>query len=104
VSLSARRLAAAGVLLLASATLALAALGGRELTENASTVRVLRSDLVWNAEVEGELASRERVDVGPPPVPNTEFKLAFLADEGAEVAQGDVLLRFDTQLLEPRLQ
>lgn len=101
---SPRRLAIGGLGALALAGVALGAMSGRELPVDAPTARAVRADLVWVAEVEGELASRERVDVGPPPVANTEFKLAFLAPEGAEVKRGEPLLRFDTQILEQRLQ
>ena len=101
--LPARR-ALGGGALVALALLGVAVLPGRDLPEDATTTPAVQADLVWTAEVEGELASRERVDVGPPPVANTEFKLAFLAAEGAEVERGETLLRFDTQLLEQRLQ
>lgn len=98
------RVALAALGAAAAAGLSAAVLGGRELPEDATPARVVRGDLVWTAEVEGELASRRRVELGPPPVPNVQFKLAYLAPEGAEVESGEVLLRFDTQLLEQRLQ
>jgi hypothetical protein len=61
---------------------------------------VTRGDLVLGVEVEGELAAVRSTQIGVPPVSETEFKIAFLAPEGASVKKGEPILRFDTDTLE----
>jgi HlyD family secretion protein len=60
---------------------------------------VKRADLVLGVEVEGELVAVRSTPIGVPPVTETEFKIAFLAQEGATVKQGDPVLGFDTETL-----
>jgi HlyD family secretion protein len=63
-------------------------------------VAVTRADLVLTVDVEGELEAVRTRDIGCPPVPEVEFKIAFMAPEGTDVKTGDPLLRFDTEALE----
>jgi multidrug efflux pump subunit AcrA (membrane-fusion protein) len=63
-------------------------------------VTVTRGDLVLTVDVEGELEAVRSRDLSCPMVPETEFKIAFMAPEGSEVKQGDPVLRFDTEALE----
>jgi HlyD family secretion protein len=63
-------------------------------------VEVERGDLVLTVEVEGELEAVRSRDIGCPPIPEVEFKIAFMAAEGTEVKEGDPVLRFDTEALE----
>jgi HlyD family secretion protein len=61
---------------------------------------VKRGDLVLGVEVDGELVAVRSRTIGVPPVTETEFKIAFLAPEGASVKKGEPILRFDTDTLE----
>ena len=61
---------------------------------------VKRGDLVLGVEVEGELVAVRSKEIGVPAVSETEFKIAFLAPEGATVRKGEPILRFDTDTLE----
>jgi HlyD family secretion protein len=66
-------------------------------------VTVARGDLVLSVELEGELAAVHSTEIGVPPVAETEFKIAFLAAEGAAIRKGDSILRFDTEPLDRQL-
>jgi len=68
--------------------------------ETGAPVTVTRGDLVLTVDVEGELEAVRSREIGCPPVPEVEFKLAFMAQEGTEVKEGDPVLRFDTEALE----
>jgi multidrug efflux pump subunit AcrA (membrane-fusion protein) len=68
--------------------------------ETGAPVTVTRGDLVLTVDVEGELEAVRSREIGCPPVPEVEFKLAFMAPEGTEVKEGDPVLRFDTEALE----
>jgi HlyD family secretion protein len=81
---------------------ALAALRGSGPDE-ANIVTVKREDLLLGVDVEGELAAERSVEIGPPAVVEVEFKIAFLAPEGAEVKKGTALVGFDTEALERQL-
>ena len=84
---------------LAAAALVLLALRPTR-AEVGTPLPVKRGDLVLGVEVEGELVAVRSRDIGVPPVTETEFKIAFLAAEGASVKKGEPLLRFDTDTLE----
>jgi HlyD family secretion protein len=84
---------------LAAAALVLLALRPTR-AEVGTPLPVKRGDLVLGVEVEGELVAVRSRDIGVPPVTETEFKIAFLAAEGASVRKGEPLLRFDTDTLE----
>jgi multidrug resistance efflux pump len=87
------------VILLLLSLLVLAAL--RPSRGDAATpVEVVRDDLVLTVDVEGELEAVRSRDIGCPPIPEVEFKIAFMAPEGTEVKEGDPVLRFDTEALE----
>jgi len=83
--------------------LALAALLFLPLRPRRATVGtplpVKRGDLVMGVEVEGELVAVRSQPIGVPPVAETEFKISFLAPEGAAVKKGDPILGFDTETL-----
>lgn len=64
-----------------------------------ASVAVKREDLVMRVEVEGELAAVRSTPIGPPPVSDVEFKIAFMAAEGTSVKKGDSLMGFDTEAL-----
>ena len=63
-------------------------------------VTVTRGDLVLTVDVDGELEAVRSREIGCPPIPEVEFKIAFMAPEGTEVKEGDPVLRFDTEALE----
>lgn len=68
-------------------------------------LRVRRGDLVLSAEVSGTLEAVDSHLLGPPSVPYMwNYKISFLAPEGAEVEAGTPVLRFDTSELQRRLQ
>lgn len=85
------------------ALLGLAAVQGRQ-DDLPDPIRVRREDLVLTVEVEGELAAVRSVEIGAPPVAETEFKIGFLAPEGSEVKKGQPVLGFDTEPLTRLLQ
>jgi HlyD family secretion protein len=68
-----------------------------------SPVAATRGDLVLTVEVDGELKAIRSTEIGVPPVTEVEFKIAFMAPEGASVRKGDSLLRFDTEALDRQL-
>ena len=63
-------------------------------------MEVVRGDLVLTVDVEGELEAVRTRDLGCPPIPEVEFKIAFMAPEGTEVKEGEPVLRFDTEALQ----
>ncbi len=73
-------------------------------TDSLAELRASVDDLVLSVEVEGELAAVRAVELGPPAVEDTEFKISFLARESQRVRRGEPVLVFDTQALERRLQ
>jgi hypothetical protein len=97
------RRAAALVLLASSLGLAPLLLAGRTSARVATPLPVKRADLVLTVEVEGELVAVRSTEIGVPPVAEVDFKIAFLAPEGAPVKKGDSVLRFDTEMLERQL-
>jgi HlyD family secretion protein len=68
--------------------------------ETGAPVTVTRGDLVLTVDVEGELEAVRSREIGCPPIPEVEFKIAFMAPEGTEVKEGDPVLRFDTEALD----
>ena len=60
--------------------------------------------LLQTVDVEGEIAATTSLDLGPPMVPDMwDFKIAFLADEGASVKRGQPVVRFDPAPLQRQL-
>lgn len=65
---------------------------------------VRREDLVVGAEVSGTLDSVESALLGPPQIASLwDYKISFLAPEGAAVRKGEPVLGFDTSELETTL-
>ncbi len=65
---------------------------------------VRREDLVVGVEVSGTLDAVASASLGPPPVLSQwDFKIAFMAPEGAMVQKGQPVLGFDTSELETTL-
>ena len=68
-------------------------------------VRTIRGDLPLSVEVTGTLQAVESDRLGPPVVAGMwEFKIAFLAPEGAKVKQGQPVLGFDASSLQRDLE
>ena len=78
-------------------------LSGRARARVATPLPVKKADLVLTVEVEGELVAVRSTEIGVPPVAEVDFKIAFLASEGAPIKKGDSILRFDTEMLERQL-
>jgi HlyD family secretion protein len=71
----------------------------------AGSLRVERGDLVVAVEVTGTLRAAESSTLGPPQIRDVwQFKIAMMAEEGAEVTAGQPILAFDTSELQQRLQ
>jgi multidrug efflux pump subunit AcrA (membrane-fusion protein) len=92
--------------LLLAAAMALTSLScgtGAAKTEDVATVR--RDDLTLGVDVTGTLRAVESDLLGPPPIPDVwDFKIAFMAPEGATVKKGDQVLGFDDTELVHALQ
>lgn len=66
---------------------------------------VRKDDLVLGVEVTGSLRAAEADILGPPAIPDIwDFKISFMAPEGALVKKGDMVLRFDDTDLTHKLQ
>lgn len=73
--------------------------------DEGAVVRVRRGDLALTAEAIGTLDAIESAELGPPAIADVwDFKIAFLAPEGAEVRAGQPVLGFDTSQLERDLE
>jgi HlyD family secretion protein len=98
-------LALVGVIL-AAALFGLWAFAGRGPAAGADDwAEVHREDLVLGVAVTGTLSATESVALGPPQLPDMwNYKISFMAPEGAEVRQGQPVLGFDTAELDTRLQ
>jgi multidrug efflux pump subunit AcrA (membrane-fusion protein) len=67
-------------------------------------LQVRRADLSLTLPVTGSLEAVESTRLGPPVVPDTwDFKISFLAPEGAQVRPGQPVVGFDTSQLEQKL-
>ncbi len=79
-------------------------LGSCGTGEPDDTVVVKREDLVLGVDVTGTLRAVETRSYGAPVVGDVwDFKITFMAPEGAEAKAGSVVLRFDTGDLEHKL-
>ncbi|HET9210062.1 MAG TPA: efflux RND transporter periplasmic adaptor subunit [Thermoanaerobaculia bacterium] len=98
------RFAASGVLLIA-ALLGLWLVAGRAgASATGDWAEVRHEDLVIGVPVAGTLASVQSVRIGPPQVEDIwDFKISFMAPEGAQVREGQPVLGFDTSELERQL-
>ena len=101
-SVASRRLRR-GVLLLAALAVVVVvgfAAVGRD-ADRAGWTEVRRDDLPIEVEITGELKAVLSSFVGPPPLNDVwDFKIAFLAPEGALVKEGQQVLAFDASELE----
>jgi HlyD family secretion protein len=81
------------------------AAGGIGTTGEDEWAEVHREDLVTGVEVAGTLSAVDSAVLGPPQIEDMwNYKIAFLAPEGAEVRQGQPVVGFDTSELEAKLQ
>jgi HlyD family secretion protein len=96
------RMAASGGALLILVGLVLWFVAGRaSATAAGGWTEVRREDLVIGAPVSGTLASVQSVRIGPPQIQEVwDYKIAFMAPEGAQVRAGEPVLGFDTSELE----
>lgn len=70
-----------------------------------ATVTLTRGDLAISAEVEGVVEAVDPATLGPPAVPGIwNYRISFLAPEGAEVREGEPVLAFDAEELQGRLR
>ena len=97
--LSRRRILVLLGLLLVAAAAVWARAGWRSAADVLTPVKAAREDLVLTVDVDGELAAVRSTDIGAPPVTEVEFKISFLAPEGAAVKTGQPILGFDTEAL-----
>ncbi len=72
---------------------------------NARTARAERRDLVLTVGLKGELAALDAEAIGPVKLPEVwDYRIAFLAPEGALVKKGQPVLGFDTTSLKQQLE
>jgi hypothetical protein len=73
--------------------------------QGGDTATIERGPLVVEVDVSGTLRAVDSDSVGPPAVPGVwDYKIAMLAEEGAEVKEGEPVLAFDTSDLNRRLE
>jgi HlyD family secretion protein len=96
---------AAGGALLAAAVLGLWLVAGRAgATATGDWAEVRHEDLVIGVPVAGTLSSVQSVRIGPPQISQIwDYKISFMAPEGAQVKAGQPVLGFDTSELERQL-
>jgi len=87
----------------AAIVIALLAACGQHV-EELQLVEIKRADLVIGVAVEGELEAIDSTDIKPPNVDRWDFKVSFLADDGADIKAGEPLVAFDTSELERELE
>ena len=69
-----------------------------------ATAAARRDVLVQTVDVEGDIVAAGSLDLGPPMVPDMwDYKIAFLAEEGANVKSGQPVVRFDPGTLQRQL-
>ncbi|MEO6194059.1 MAG: HlyD family efflux transporter periplasmic adaptor subunit [Thermoanaerobaculia bacterium] len=98
------RFAVSGAALLAAA-LGLWLVAGRAAASGTGDwAEVRRDDLVVGVPVAGTLSSVQAVRIGPPQIAQIwDYKISFMAPEGAPVRPGEPVLGFDTSDLERQL-
>ncbi|HEY0511287.1 MAG TPA: efflux RND transporter periplasmic adaptor subunit [Thermoanaerobaculia bacterium] len=98
------RFAVSGVVLLAVAVGLWLVAGRAAASGTGDWAEVRRDALVIGVPVAGTLSSVQSVRLGPPEVSQIwDFKISFLAPEGAQVRAGDPVLGFDSSELERQL-
>ncbi len=99
------RVAAGGALLAAGIPVLWLVSGRAGASPAGGWVEVRREDLVIGVPVSGTLSSTQAVSIGPPQVEEIwDYKISFMAPEGAPVKAGQPVLGFDTSELEQKLQ
>ena len=89
------------VLAVVLAALALARLGAS--VDDIPTAAATRGDFVHRIWADGLVQAAEATPLGPPPMVRSQMRIAWLAQDGARVEPGDVVIRFDPTDLETRL-
>ncbi len=80
-------------------------IGARAAAPDRPTAVVERGDLAVTVAVEGSVEAVDPITLTPPSVPGIwNYRISFMAPEGAAVHEGDRVLAFDTQELEQRLR
>jgi multidrug efflux pump subunit AcrA (membrane-fusion protein) len=98
------RFAAGGVLLIAAAVGLWLVAGRAAASGTGDWAEVRHEDLVIGVPVAGALSSVQSVRIGPPQVAEIwDYKISFMAPEGAQVREGQPVLGFDTSELERQL-
>jgi HlyD family secretion protein len=96
-----RRVAGAVLVIAAAAALYAAAYP----TSTIDSIRVRRDVLHFRVSVEGEIKAVHSMDIGPPVVGDVwDYKISFLAPEGALVKKGDPIVGFDASTLQRLLE
>ncbi|MCP3982515.1 MAG: HlyD family efflux transporter periplasmic adaptor subunit [bacterium] len=94
-------IAVVGVVLLLGGWWAVGAVQG---SSEGEWIKVERDDMTLGVELEGTLRAVETSQISAPQIQQVwEFKIAFMATEGAEVEEGTPLLAFDTAELQKQL-
>jgi multidrug efflux pump subunit AcrA (membrane-fusion protein) len=98
------RFAASGALVLALVVGVWLVAGRAAASGTAGWTEVRRDDLVVGVPVAGTLSSVQAVRIGPPQISEVwDYKISFMAPEGAPVRAGQPVLGFDTSELERQL-
>jgi len=98
------RFAVSGAALLAAALCLWLVAGRAAASGSGDWAEVRRDDLVVGVPVAGTLSSVQAVRIGPPQVSQIwDYKISFMAPEGAPVRPGEPVLGFDTSELERQL-
>jgi multidrug resistance efflux pump len=98
------RFAASGVALIALVVGVWLFAGRASASGKAAWTEVRHDDLVVGVPVAGTLSSVQAVRIGPPQITEIwDYKIAFMAPEGASVRAGQPVLGFDTSELERQL-
>jgi multidrug resistance efflux pump len=98
------RFAVSGAALLAVALCLWLVAGRAAASGSGDWAEVRRDDLVVGVPVAGTLSSVQAVRIGPPQISQIwDYKISFMAPEGAPVRPGEPVLGFDTSELERQL-
>ncbi|HEY4588246.1 MAG TPA: hypothetical protein VII86_03425, partial [Thermoanaerobaculia bacterium] len=98
------RFAASGLLLLAAAVGLWLMAGRAGASGTGDWAEVRHDNLVIGVPVAGTLSSVQSVRIGPPQVSEIwDYKISFMAPEGAPVREGQPVLGFDTSELQRQL-
>jgi HlyD family secretion protein len=98
------RFAVSGAALLAVALCLWLVAGRAAASGTGDWAEVRRDDLVVGVPVAGTLSSVQAVRIGPPQISQIwDYKISFMAPEGAPVRPGEPVLGFDTSELERQL-